>query len=150
MSIGNRIFAFFLLLVVILFLIPTMGYTFKAKVFPLMALFAALVLLFIQMIREFLAKTKGKEVDQEEKTEGFGRKHLAMGAWMVGTPLMVWIFGFMGTVILLPILYLRCQREGWLVTILVPLGCGISFYFFFGLALKMPLYPGLIFLKIFG
>ena len=149
MSHGNRIFAFFLLFVVILFLIPTLAYTFKAKVFPLMALFAALILLVIQISREFLVKAKEKETAHEEESEGFGRKHLAMGAWLVGTPLMVWILGFMGTVILLPFLYLRFQREGWLVTILVTLGCGISFYFFFGFSLNMPLYPGLIYLKIF-
>jgi len=150
MSHGSRIFAVFLLLVAILFLIPTMAYTFKAKVFPLIALVIALILLFIQIIRETLPKPKERETAQEEEAEGFGRKHLAMGAWMVGTPLMVWILGFMGTVILLPFLYLRFQREGWRVTVLVTIGCGISFYFFFGFALNMPLYPGLIFLKIFG
>ncbi len=116
MSHGNRIFAFFLLLVVILFLIPTMAYTFKAKVFPLIALLAASILLVIQISREFLPKPKEKKTAQEEEAEGFGRKHLAMGAWMVGTPLMVWILGFMGTVIMLPFLYLRFQREGWRVT----------------------------------
>jgi hypothetical protein len=150
MSHGNRIFAFFLLLVVILFLIPTLGYTFKAKVFPLIALLAASILLVIQISREFLPKPKEKKTAQEEEAEGFGRKHLAMGAWMVGTPLMVWILGFMGTVIMLPFLYLRFQREGWRVTVLVTVGCGISFYFFFGIALNMPLYPGLIYLKIIG
>lgn len=147
---GSLAFAFFLLLVVILFLIPTMSYTFKAMVFPLIALLIASTLLVIQIVRQFLAKTREQRAAGEQETESFGRKHLAMGAWMVGTPLMVWIFGFMGTVILLPFLYLRFQREGWLVTVLVTLGCGISFYFFFGFSLNMPLYPGLIYLKIFG
>ena len=150
MSHGNRIFAFFLLLVVILFFIPTMTYTFKAMVFPLIALFTASILLIIQIIQEFLPKPKEKETDKEEESNGFGRKHLAIGAWMVGTPLMLWILGFMSTVILLPFLYLRLQREGWPVTILVSAGCAITFYFFFGFALKMPLYPGWIYLKIFG
>ena len=147
---GSIIFAFFLLLVVILFLIPTMTYRFRAMIFPLIAILTALILLIIQLVREFLAKTKEKEVAQEGEGESYGRKHLAMGAWLVCTPLMVWLLGFMGTVIIIPFLYLRFQREGWLATILVTLGCGIFFYFFFGYTLNMPLYPGLLYLKIYG
>ena len=147
---GSRIFPFFLLLVVILFLIPTLGYTFKAKVFPMIAILAASILLVIQIGREFLLKPEEEKTAQEKKVEGFGRKHLAVGVWMVGTPLMVWLLGFMGTVILLPFLYLRFQKEGWLLTILVTLGCGICFYFFFGFSLNMPLYPGWIYLKFFA
>jgi len=147
---GSRIFPFFLLLIVILFLIPTLGYTFKAKVFPMIALCAASILLIIQIIMEFLPESKGKESAEKAESETFGRKHLAVLTWMVGTPLMVWILGFMGTVILLPFLYLRFQKEGWLLTILVTLGCGICFYFFFGFSLNMPLYPGWIYLKFFA
>jgi len=150
MSHGSRIFAFSLLLIVILFFIPTMTYTFKARVFPLIALFAAASLLIIQIVQEFLPKPKAEETDEQRERKGFGRKHLSIWAWMVCTPLMLWVLGFMGTVVLLPFLYLRFQREGWLVTILVSAGCGVTFYFFFGFALKMPLYPGLIYLKIFS
>jgi hypothetical protein len=63
---------------------------------------------------------------------------------------MLWVLGFMGTVILLPFLYLRFHRESWLISITLPLGCGFFFYTLFGLALSMPLYPGILFSKYFG
>jgi predicted branched-subunit amino acid permease len=63
---------------------------------------------------------------------------------------MLWVLGFMGTVILLPFLYLRFHRESWLISITLPLGCGVFFYTLFGLALSMPLYPGILFSKYFG
>ena len=55
----------------------------------------------------------------------------------------------MGTVVLLPFLYLRFHKESWLISVTLPLGCGVFFYTLFGLALNMPLYPGIVYSKIF-
>ena len=40
----------------------------------------------------------------------------------MGTVLMLWVLGFMGTVIFLPFLYLRFERESWLLSITLSLG----------------------------
>jgi len=58
---------------------------------------------------------------------------------------MLWMIGFMGTVVLLPFLYLRFNKESWFISVTLPLGCGVFFYVLFGLALDMPLYPGIVY-----
>ncbi len=146
---GNFIFALALFLVSILLLRATFTYPFKARVFPLIVLTTVLILVMIQSVREIVALRR-KKVAEAEKEDGFRRKHLSIFFWMVSTVLMLWILGFMGTVILLPFLYLRFEKESWLLSISLSLGCGIFFYGLFGYLLKMPLYPGMIVEKIFG
>jgi hypothetical protein len=146
---GNLIYAIALFLVSILLLRATLNYPFKAKVFPLIILFILLILLMIQIVREVLAY-KEKGTTEGDKGDSLRTKHLTIWIWMAGTVLMLWVLGFMGTVILLPFLYLRFKKESWLLSITLSLGCGIFFYGLFGYLLKMPLYPGMIFENIFG
>ena len=146
---GNLFFAVLLLLISILILKATLSYPFKAKLFPLIVLVPVLILLIIQIIREvFTLREKG--VTEEKKGEDFSTKHLTIWIWMAGAVLMLWVLGFMGTVILLPFVYLRFKKEGWLLSITFSIGCGIFFYGLFGYLLKMPLYPGTILENIFG
>lgn len=147
---GSLIFAVALLLISILLLKATLAYPFKAKLFPLITLVTVLILLIIQILREALAVFKEKEVTEKGKTDSLSTKHITVWVWMVGTVLMLWVLGFMGTVIFLPFIYLRFQRERWLVSIALPLGCGVFFYGLFSLGLNMPLYPGMILSKFFG
>jgi len=147
---GSLIFTVALFLVSLLFLKATLAYSFRAKLFPLITLLTVLIFLLIQVIREVLSVSKEKGGTQGGKGDISGTKDLTTWVWMGGTVLMLWVLGFMGTVIFLPFLYLRFQREGWLVSIILPVGCGVFFYGLFGLSLKMPLYPGMIFLKLFG
>ena len=143
---GNLIFAIALFLVSILLLVATLNYPFKAKAFPLIVLFIVLILLIIQISREFLT-LREKGATEGEKGDSLRTKHLTIWIWMVGTVLMLWVLGFMGTVILLPFLYLRFKKEGWLLSITLSLGCGIFFYGLFGYLLNMPLYSGMLFEK---
>ncbi len=146
---GNIIFTIALLLVSVLLLKATFAYPFKAKLFPLIVLFTVLILLMVQIFREAIA-LRGKGIHETEGGGGFRRKHLSILFWMMGTVVMLWILGFMGTVILLPFLYLRFERESWLLSITLSLGCGLFFYGLFGYLLKMPLYPGIILERVFG
>lgn len=145
---GSLIFTVVLFLISVLLLISTMSYPPKARLFPLITLSVAIVLLIVQIVREILA-LKGVESFKNEKIESFSRKHLTIGLWLFGTVVMLWVIGFMGTVILLPFLYLRFQRESWLLSISISLGCGIFFYGVFGWALHMSLYPGILLPKLF-
>ena len=146
---GSFIFTIVLFLVSILLLRATLPYPFKAKLFPLIILITVLILLMIQMARE-IAALRGKGATEAERGDGFRPKHLTILLWLVGTVLMLWILGFMGTVILLPFLYLRFEKESWLLSITLSLGCGIFFYGLFGYLLRMPLYPGMILERILG
>jgi len=146
---GSLFFSVILLLITIFLLIAAIPYPFMAKQFPMIALFTALILLIVQIILEASALKEEKPTGMV-KTKGYRSKHLAIWTWLVGTLIMLWVLGFMVTVVLLPFLYLRFQGEDWLITIVLPLGCGVFFYTVFSLALSMPLYPGILFLKIFG
>ncbi len=146
---GNLIFTIALFLVSILLLRATLAYPFKAKLFPLITLLPVMILLMIQMIREAIA-LREKGATEGEKGNGYRTKQCIIWSWMTGTVLMLWVLGFMGTVILLPCLYLRFKRESWLLSITLALSCGLFFYGLFGFFLKMPLYPGMILPKIFG
>jgi hypothetical protein len=146
---GNLIFTIALLLVSILLLRATLPYPFKAKLFPLIILITVLILLVIQIFREAFA-LREKGAAEGKKGDSFRTKHLTIGLWMAGTVLMLWVLGFMGTVILLPFLYLRFEKESWLLSITLSLGCGIFFYGLFGYLLKMPLYSGMILERVLG
>ena len=114
-----------------------------------MALSTILVLLIVQVTKE-AAALKGKEPVKRGKPEIVPYKQLLIWVWLAVTLVMLLVFGFMGTVILLPFLYLRFQRESWLLSITLSLGCGVFFYTLFDLFLKMTLYPGLILPGVFG
>ena len=148
MKLGKLIFAGVLLLITTTLWIVTMTYPLRSKLFPLFALSTALILLIIQTIRE-IANFREKEPAETGKVRNLRTKYFAIFSWLVGTLIMLWVLGFMGTVVLLPFIYLRFHRESWLISILLPFGCGIFFYLLFDLALNMSLYPGILFSKIF-
>jgi hypothetical protein len=146
---GKTLFTFFLTLVSLSLLIVTLKLPFKARVFPMIAILTALGLLSVQLFIDTLGARRS-EVATSKKGRTLGRKHLSIGAWMAALLLMLWIIGFMGTVILLPFLYLRLHRETWLLSVSLSLGCGVFFYVLFGVVVSMPLYPGLLGEKIWG
>lgn len=146
---GSFIFTLALFAVSVFLLTATLAYPFKAKLFPLIILATVLTLIIIQIFREVFVLRKKSHAEREK--EGSNRtKLLTVWVWMAGTVLMLWVVGFMGTVILLPFLYLRFERESWLLSINLALGCGVFFYGLFGFLLKMPLYPGVIIQKFFS
>jgi hypothetical protein len=146
---GKTLFTFFLTMVALALLMATLKLPFKAKVFPMIALLTALGLLSVQILIDRLGSGR-PEAATSKKGRTLGRKHLVMGAWMAALLLMLWIIGFMGTVVLLPFLYLRLHRETWLLSVGLSLGCGVFFYVLFGLVVSMPLYPGILGEKIWG
>jgi hypothetical protein len=145
----SLLFGLFLFLASILFLSATLAYPPKAKLFPLVTLTFLIVLIGIQIIREFPRIKEEKKV-KEAKIDDVVPKYVAIWTWIAATLVMLLVFGFIGMTILLPFLYLRSVKESWLLSIALPLGCAIFFYGLFGLILRMPLYPGFIAAKIFG
>ena len=55
---GNLVFTIVLFCISILYLIPTLGFPFKAKIFPLLVLFTALILLIVQITGETIKLTR--------------------------------------------------------------------------------------------
>jgi hypothetical protein len=136
-------FAVALFLITCGLLAATLRYPARSRTFPLIVLFTAFVLIAVQIYRE--APALRKKIPPAGKAGS-----LAIWCWLAFTLLMLWLLGFMGTVILLPFLYLRFHKESWTISIALPAGCGVFFYSLFALALGMPLYPGILFPELFG
>ena len=137
------IFAVVLLLIAMILLKATMAYPLRSRLFPLITLLAVIILLAIQIVRE--ARPLSERLTGQSETRAFRLRDLAIWGWLGGTLIMLWVLGFMGTVVLLPFLYLRFHRESWLISITLPLGCALFLYTLFGLLLGMPLYWGILF-----
>lgn len=147
---GRLVFAMALFITFILFLIPTLGFrSFKDKLFPLLAIIPALMLLTYEISHEF-ADYRSKKETRQKIAPDLQSKYLAVGGWMVLSLGMYWLIGFLSTTVLLPFLYLRYHREGWLLSIGLPLGSGIFFYTVFSLAMEVRFYQGRLFEMIFG
>lgn len=147
---GRLVFTVALFITFLLFLVPTLGFrSFKDKLFPLMAIIPALIMLAGEIRREFVTYRSGKET-RGKITPDLKSKYLAVGVWMMLSLGMYWLIGFIGTAILFPFLYLRYHREGWPLSIGLPLGSGIFFYTVFSLALEIRFYQGLLFKTIWG
>ena len=147
---GRLIFAVALLVVFILFLVATLSFrSMRDRTFPLIAIIPALILLVSQILKEIFALRREKGSTGEE-TKGRSRRYLGVGIWMALTLVMFWLIGFLGTTLLLPFIYLRYHQEGWLLSIALPLGCGIFFYAIFSLGLGLRLYQGFLFSNILG
>ena len=148
---GSFFFTLALFLVSAVLFIATQSFPWKAKIFPLIAISTALILLAVQIVLDIKAsREEGLSGKENQKGKQLGPRHLSIGLWMVATMLMLWIAGFMATVVLLPFLYLRLHKESWKLSVVLSAGCGLFFYLLFGLALKMPLYPGMIGGLLFG
>jgi hypothetical protein len=147
---GRLIFAVALFVVFVFFLIATLSFrSMRDKVFPLMAIIPALILLVYQILKEVLS-FRHEKGSMGEETKERSRRYFGVGIWMAITLIMFWLIGFLGTVLLFPFIYLRYHHEGWLLSIALPLGCGIFFYTIFSLALGLSLYQGFLFSNILG
>jgi len=148
---GGFVFAVVLFALLILLLITALGYPFKAAIFPLITVSVALILLGSLILpREILAlRQKGEdaEVTEAEETRG---KYLSVVLWLIVTQVMLWLLGFLATVFLLPLLYLRRSGEKWPLFVGLPLASVIFFYVVFSLLLETPLYEGYLFSLILG
>lgn len=147
---SSFIFAIFLFLFFVILLIATLGYPTRAKIFPLLVVITALALLSNQIWREGFALRRQKEAPERAEGPNLGRAYLGVALWIAATAAMLLLLGFLATVVLLPLLYSRHHGERWLVSLCLSLGCTTFFYAIFVLALKLPLYQGLLYLTIFG
>ena len=148
---SSLIFAIALFIFFVILLISTINYPTKAKIFPLIVISISLILLGVRILPQEVLTLKQKgEVVEATEASALRRRYLVVGIWLTLTLAMLWIFGFLATVILLPFLYLRRHGERWLLCISLPFGSGVFFYVLFALILKMPLYKGLLFLTIFS
>lgn len=160
-------FDLFLMAFFIAVIIASYQYNTKARLMPLVIAFPCLAMLvyhFISDVRgkkekkvisledEMFLKTMEKvhvEVMEEHKDKKSDREE-AMGllksaAWVMLYCLMVYLFGFLITIPLYTIIFMRYSDDSWTVTLSTAFGLWLTIYLVFTVIAKISLYDALIF-----
>ena len=148
---GAAIFAFILLVVFIVVVGQGRGYPRKARMLPFVVGIPGIVLAATTFIRE-LTKSKEPPPTKEEEVDGTGpwvalekTKFLMMIGWVVLLIGMIWVFGFLIATPAYVFLFLKARREKWLLSISFAAASWAFLYGIFAVALKIFLYPGILF-----
>jgi len=153
----NLVFlAFFITLIMI-----SMTYSPKARRMPLVVLIPGAVLAMIVTIKDVTKKghgserreviTEGEEVEDGELEGPAAREHnkkmFVMFGWMALLVGMIWIVGFLVTIPVYTIMFMKSLKESWKLSIIFGVTGFIVLYFMFVYGLNMELYRGLLFLQ---
>ena len=147
--------SYFLIVIMVLMLVMInlslrMEY-FTSKLLPLLISIIVFILAAIGLVQDITAKDKAKVTvieDEMSKKEEAGEKlrdYLPMGAWVVGVSVVIYLLGFIITIPLFVLAYMKSHGVKWLVSITSAVLITLLIYGGFELALRVALYRGLLF-----
>ena len=142
------IFSSVVIVILTVMTVATMGYPPKARLFPLILLVITEGLVVIHLIKEIWGKTKHQTASAEEEKTAEKidwAMYLRAPAWITGFMLSIYLLGYLVGASLFSFFYLKVHGEKWLTTIGFSLGVLALIYGGFEIALKTPLYGGLLF-----
>ena len=123
----------------------------EAKMLPLIIGGLVIILTAIGLSREFTVRPN-TETNSAAETEEFDeakgetwRRYAAVGAWMVGFFLMVYILGFIAAVFLFLLSYMKTHGTKWRIAITFAVLSTAIVYGLFVVLLKVNLHEGLLF-----
>jgi hypothetical protein len=74
------------------------------------------------------------------------QRTMAIGCWIVGFFIAIWVLGFVPASAIATFLYLKFGAgEGWPMTLAISVGCWLFFFMLFDYALQMPFPQGALF-----
>jgi len=142
-----------ILLLLLALLVISVDFDFKQGLFPWVFILGTMGVTAIDMARE--ARTRDKEQEKRVDDLRLGewlvglregqRGYLLAVAWIVGFLLMLYALGFIVTIPVFTILYLKLHGESWLVSGIVAASLMAVIYGVLVTGLKFPLYEGVIF-----
>ena len=156
MSHGSSIFLIFILIVMLIVIGVALSWgEWEAYLVPLVLSGLIIALGIVQLAREFFAKGETHLAEEEEKAQGNGkvtnlREFSSAVGWLVGFSLSAYLFGFLITIPLGTLIYLRSRGRTWLQSVCVALTIGGFVYGMFEIGFQFYLYRGLIWESIFG
>jgi len=164
---GKNIFDLFLAFFFVMVIIASLGYSYKARLIPLVI---GLPCLAMTIYRFIIGLRSGKEeglsgedallqeimgkvdvaVDHKEKKEKLSkeekrRRFLNISLWILAFTGSTFLFGFLITIPLFTFAYMRFHKEKWVLSLCCAAGLGLGIYFAFVVILKGELYEGFIF-----
>ena len=124
----------------------------QAKLYPWTVGIIALTLLAYQFVREIMPSDEGNsretgvDIDftDEEASKAGKRKALELFGWLYGFALLLWLLGFFVSVPLMVLAYMVRHKESMVMTISLPVGCGLTTWIIFGHFLHLPFPPGIV------
>ena len=141
------IFSSVVLAILTILIIMSLGYSSVARLFPFIVIIPTVILLVIQTIREVQRKLQQKVIPKGKEINDKGGiyKYLRAPVWMGSFLLSIYLLGYLVGTALFSLIYLKVHGVKWLMTIFYVLGTIALIYGGFELALKAPLYEGLLF-----
>lgn len=152
-------------------IIASYQYNVKARLMPLVIAFPCLAMLVYQLLAdlrgkkdqdvsiedEMFLKTMEKvhqDVIEEKKEKKTDREEtiglLKSAAWIMAFCLMVYLCGFLITIPVYTVIFMRYSDDGWMLSLSVALGLWATVYISFTVLAKISLYDGLIFRLLEG
>ena len=166
---AKSFFSLFLILFFGVVIVGALGYNPKARLIPLVIALPCLAMAIAQFIldlgkgrkrgisgeeelfREVMEKVAHQEIviDEEEKKEKKSsieaKKLFNSIFWILGFSALTFLFGFLITIPLFTILFMRYKKESWRLSLSCAAGLWLSVYLSFVIAAKVTLYEGFIF-----
>jgi hypothetical protein len=151
---GELTLALFFLTFFVALTIIGMSYSPKARRLPLIVAIPGIALSAAHVLKEIKRHRATAEIEPEavdnsgtaDVEAAHAKKKLpVMIGWMALLVAMIWILGFLTTIPIYTILYMRSMQESWRLSIIFAISGFVILYFLFVVGLHMELYPGLIF-----
>jgi len=142
----RTVFPSVILAIAIILIIVTIGYPYKAKLFPLLIAFSVAALLVAQIVKEASTKSE-QETDAEDKKVGLKdtlAKYLTVPAWIIAFALSIYVLGYLVGIPLFFLIYLKLHGEKWLTTVICVLAVIVLVYGVFEVAFDIQLYKGIL------
>ena len=149
---GRILFCLFLIAVATYAVWAAVGWTFKAKLFPLTVSIPLMILAVTQLLMEILGKaesTEGPAVDLEFSAdvppEVARQRVIGAFLWVAGFILLVYLFGFPLAVPIFMLSYLSTQsRVGFLLSLGLTVATWLFFYGLFQRLIHLSFEDGLL------
>lgn len=118
----------------------------KSKMLPIIIGSIVFILAAIALCGEIFAKDKSGAIGTGTKEADLvWRSYLMPGAWTLCFFFGIYLFGFIVTIPLFVLSYMKTQGTGWPMSIIFSVITIIFIYGIFEFGLKVNLYPGVIF-----
>jgi hypothetical protein len=144
----------------------------KARLMPLVIAFPCIVMAGIQLAADLRGRKKKKLISiedemfqktmekihvevMEEKKEKKTEREVAISllkatAWVILYCLMVYLVGFLITIPLYTVIFMRSQKDSWVLSLSVAFGLWLTIYLVFVVLAKISLYDALLFRLLEG
>jgi hypothetical protein len=141
----NHYFLIAVIALALVFLVNSLTFPeVRMKIMPVFASSLVIVLSSIQLAKEVIARRRKTPKTGPKAEEGL-RKNILTFVWFAGIVVAIYLAGFLISIPLFVVLYLRLQGKNWFISAISAVSTIVVLYLVFIVALQVELYPGLLF-----